>query len=297
MKILVTGASGFIGRNVVEYLRERHEVLAPPHRELELTDDRAVRTWLRAHPVDAVVHGAVRPGHRNAADPSNQLWTNLRMLFNLTRNRDRFGRLIFLSSGAAYDMRHSLSRAPESYFDACVPMDEHGFSKYVISTYLQELAGTAGSGNVELRLFGVFGKYENYAIRFVSNAICKCICDLPITLRQNRRFSYLFIDDLMPILDWCLEGHHQHVAYNAVPPWTDDLYDLAQAVRSRSGKDLPILVTEDGLGLEYSGDSTRLCAEMPGMKFTPTEAAIDQLFDWYAKLGDQLDRSLLDIDK
>jgi UDP-glucose 4-epimerase len=295
MKVLVTGGSGFIGRNVAEHLREQHEVLAPTHAELELTDAEAVRTWLRGHPVDAVIHGAVRPGHRNAADPSGQLWTNLRMLFNLTRNQDCFGKLVFLGSGAAYDTRRSLARVAESAFDTSVPVDEHGLSKYVIAKYLQELVAGGRLDAVELRLFGVYGKYEDYSIRFISNAVCKTLSGLPITLRQNRRFSYLFIDDLMPVLDWSLGNRLQHVVYNVVPPWTDDLYDLAATISTRSPEDLPIRVTHEGFGLEYSADGSRLHAEMPGI--TAVESAIDRLFAWYAQQGDLLDRDLLSVDK
>lgn len=297
MKILVTGGSGFIGRNVAEYFRNRHEVFVPTHAELELTDEAAVRTWLRDHPVDAVIHGAVRPGHRNAVDPSGQLWTNLRMLFNLTRNQDRVGRLVFLGSGAVYDVRQSLVHVAETFFDTHVPADEHGFSKYVIAKHIEELVAAGRLDAVELRLFGVYGKYEDYSIRFISNAVCKVLSGLPITLRQNRRFSYLFIDDLMPVLDWSLESHPQHSAYNVVPPWTDDLYNLAVTIRSRCEKDLPIRVAQEGFGLEYSGDSSRLCAEMPRINFTPVASAIDQLSKWYTEHGHLLDGSLLSIDK
>ncbi len=67
---------------------------------------------------------------------------------------------------------------------------------------------------MELRLFGVFGPHEDYAIRFISNAICKALFGLPITLRQNRTFSYLFIDDLGPIVERFL------TAPRRIPPTT-----------------------------------------------------------------------------
>ncbi len=86
MRVMVTGGRGFIGRNLVAYLTPRHEVVAPTHAELDLTDADAVDTWFARHGVDVVVHGAVRPGHRNAADPTRQLWTNLRMFHALARN-------------------------------------------------------------------------------------------------------------------------------------------------------------------------------------------------------------------
>ncbi len=113
MRILLTGGSGFIGRNLVEYLSRSHEVLAPTHAELDLADPDALDAWFAEHEVDVVVHGAVRPGHRNASDPSRQLWTNLRMFFGLMRNAHRFGRLVFLSSGAVYDIARPLDRVAE----------------------------------------------------------------------------------------------------------------------------------------------------------------------------------------
>jgi UDP-glucose 4-epimerase len=297
MRILVTGGSGFIGRNLVEYLSRSHEVLAPTHEELDLADSDALDAWFAGHEVDVVVHGAVRPGHRNAADPSRQLWTNLRMFYGLMRNEHRFGRLVLLSSGAVYDVARPLDRVGEEQLGASLPLDDHGLSKYTIARYVEQVHRTGDADVVELRLFGVFGKYEDYAIRFVSNAICKSLFDLPITLRQDRTFSYLYVNDLGPIVERFLAGRHAAAAYNVVPDWTDDLYDIAGKVRDRSGKDLPIVVGTPGTGLPYCASNVRLRREFPDMSFTPVDTAVGSLYDWYAENLAVINRSALMADK
>ena len=297
MRILLTGGSGFIGRNIVEYLARSHEVFAPTHSELDLTDPGALRAWFAEHEVDVVVHGAVRPGHRNATDPSRQLWTNLRMFFGLMGNAQRFGRLVFLSSGAVYDIARPLDRVAEEDLGNSLPTDEHGLSKYTIARYLELVHRCGMVDVVELRLFGVFGKHEDYAIRFVSNAICKTLFDMPITLRQNRTFSYLYVNDLAPIVESFLTAPHAEAAYNVVPDWTDDLCDLAERVRDRSGKDLPVIVGSPGTGLPYCASNGRLRGEIGDVRFTPAGVAIDALYDWYSANLAAIDRSALLTDK
>lgn len=297
MRILVTGGSGFIGRNLREHLAKEHEVLAPTHAELDLTDDRAVDAWFSAHHVDAVVHGAVRPGHRGVTDPSRQLWTNLRMFFNLERNRAHFSRMVFLSSGAVYDARGSLVRVPETSLGDSMPEDEHGLSKYVIARFLETSASSTHFRVVELRLFGVFGRYEDYGVRFISNAICRALWRLPITLRQDRVFSYLYIDDLMPVVDWALGGEPKHVAYNVAPGWSDSLKDLGALVAARAGASVPVVVAKEGVGNEYTADSSRLRSEAPNLTFTPSREAVDHLFTWYAEHRADIDPARLEIDR
>jgi GDP-L-fucose synthase len=295
MRILLTGGSGFIGRNLYEHLSHEHEVLAPSHSQLDLADDLAVNAWFREHAVDAVVHGAVRPGHRAAQDPTRQAWNNLRMFFNIERNRDKFGPFVFLSSGAVYDTRESLVRVSEERLGSSVPEDEHGLSKYAIARFLDAAALDAKHPIVELRLFGVFGKYEDYRIRFISNAICRSLYDLPITLRQDRIFSYLFIDDLMPVVDWALAGPAEHRAYNVAPDRTDSLSALAGAIAARAGN-VPVQIGKDGYGLEYTADNGRLRREIPHVAFTPSDTAIDRLYGWYADRRSDIDRAALEFD-
>lgn len=292
MKILVTGGSGFIGKNLIAHLSGKHTVFAPRHGELELLGSYQVRQYFLKHDIDIVVHAAVKPGHRNAKNPADQLYNNTRMFFNLIRNTSRFRKMIFLSSGAVYDQRHSLTKVKEDFFDISVPTDEHGFSKYICARYVERAENI-----VELRLFGVFGKHEDYAIRFISNAICKTLFDLPITIRQNRRFDYLYIDDLGPIIEHFMECETGHKCYNVTPDVASELRTLAGKILAMSGKDLPVVIAQPGMGSEYSGDNGRLRREVPGLSFTEIDEAIRHLYDWYAERRGMIDRGILLVDR
>jgi GDP-L-fucose synthase len=214
------------------------------------------------------------------------------MYFNIMRNAHRFGRLIFIGSGAVYDVHQPLTKITENGFDLSVPSDEHGFSKYIINNHIEKTDNA-----VDLRVFGVFGAYEDYAIRFISNAICKTLFDLPITIRQNRMFDYLFIDDLMPILEYFIHNKPAYRAYNVTPDFAVDLVTIAEMVLTRSRKDLPIIVGEPGMGPEYSGNNARLRSEIPTVTFTPLHEAIDRLYCWYESNKNLIDQRLLQVDR
>ena len=292
MRLFITGGSGFIGRNLVETLRKKYVIFAPTRTELELLNEDAVRKYLEHKRVDVVIHCAVRPGHRNAKDPSRQLHDNVRMFFNVARNGRFFQKMIMVSSGLVYDTRYYQPKMKEEYFDTHVPLDEGGFSKYLCAKYIENT-----DTMVELRPFGVFGKYEDYAIRFISNAICKTLFDLPITIQQNRRFDYVYIKDLISIIDYFIQHPARHKSYNITPDRSEELYSLAERVTRISGKDIPLYIAEGGMGTEYSGDNGRLRSEMRDLKFTEIDGAIKELYDWYASTIKHVDRKCLLFDK
>ncbi len=292
-KILLTGGSGFIGKNITEsYLTEKYHIIAPKRAELDLTNDESVQNFFQKNNnFDAVIHSACRPGHRNAGDISGLFYSNSRMFFNLAKYSYSYGKLIDIGSGAIYDGRHYKPKMREEYFGTTIPADDHGFCKYVIGKYVEKHPNI-----VDLRVFGIFGKYEDYAIRFISNAICKAIFDLPITIKQNRKFDYLYVDDLMPVLEFFIENKAQFDAYNITPDKSVELLEIAKIINSISQKNLPIIVATEGLGLEYSGENSRLKKEM-NYKFKKIEDSVGELYNWYLSNKNNIDKQLLLTDK
>ncbi|MES2133310.1 MAG: NAD(P)-dependent oxidoreductase [Bacteroidota bacterium] len=293
MKILVTGGNGFIGKNIKEsYLSQKYTIIAPPRTELDCSDDKSVADFFSKQTFDVVIHSAAKAGHRNAADTSNLFLTNSRMMFNLLKHQNSWGKLINMGSGAVYDMQNYHPKMEETHYGTNIPKDEHGYNKYIFGKLLPHL------NNVyDFRIFGIFGKYEDYAIRFISNAICKSIFDLPITLRQNKKFDYLYINDLMPVLEHFIENDPIEKAFNITPDTSIELLKIAQLVKQISKKEIDIKVAQDGLGMEYSGDNTRLRTEIKNLTFTPIEESVEELYNWYLTNKSNLNKELLISDK
>ena len=290
-RILLTGGSGFIGRNLREsFLKDCYEIFAPSHAELDITDTASVDMYFRKYEFDAILHTAVKPGHRNAPDHSQLFYTNVRMFENLARHRDRFGRFINFGSGAVYDVAANNAGVIEEDRFVRMGKDEHSFCKYVVAKRIEALPGF-----VDLNIFGIFGKYEDYAIRFISNAICKSLFGLPITLRQNRRFSYLDVNDLPAILKNFIENDVTYSSYNVVPNGFVELRSIADYVASIGG--VEVCVASEGYGLDYYGSNARLKAEFGNIVFTPLQNSIDTLYKWYMQNRQSVNYSALCVDK
>ena len=289
--LLITGASGFIGRNLAEHLRGDYDITAPSHSELDLGDEDAVRQLFESKRFDVVLHCATVRSNRMTGEPSNLFADNCRIFFNLVRQRTHFGRMLYFGSGAEYDRRCYQPRMREEYFDAHVPIDGYGLSKYICAKYCEQLANVTN-----LRLFAVFGKYEAWQVRFISNACCRVIHGLPITLRRDVRFDYLYVDDLTAIVKWFIEHPASNRAYNVCTGTAVLLSDLAKIVALVSNRNPEILVREPGLGVEYSGDNARILAEIGGCRFTDLTQSITELYRWYETHQAEIDPTLLQFD-
>lgn len=293
IKLLITGGSGFIGRNLQEKFSGMFDVHAPLHATLDLLDTDKVAAYLKAQRFDAVIHAATWDATRNSRKDAARIFeNNLRMFFNLARAAGDFGRMFYIGSGQEYGREHWIPAMKEDYFDTHVPVDPAGFSKYLISRHVE------CSDNIfNLRCFGVFGAHEDWQIRFISNACCKAVWDLPITIKQNVNFDYLDVNDLAGIIQRFIGHAPREKVYNVCTGRTHDLWTLAHKVLAAAGKKLEIKVALPGMGLEYSGDNARLLGELGPFAFTDMDESIRRLYNWYAARKQDIDPQLLLTDK
>ena len=278
MKILITGGDGFIARNLCEQMHNNHAVTAPNKSKLDLLDSVKVFEYIKNNPFDVVIHAATYDAApiNSTKDPGKVLEYNLSMFFNLARCHNYFGKMIYFGSGAEFGRPFWQPRMNENYFDQHIPADPYGLSKYIMTQHAQR------SRNIyNLRLFGVFGKYDDWRYRFIPNACSKAALGLPITFKQNKIFDFLYVDDLVKIVQWFV-GHDpkQHV-YNVCSGQSYEFKALAQKVLKAASKNLDIIVKTEGRGTEYSGDNTLLLNEIKGFKFSAIDDSIQHLYRWY----------------
>lgn len=292
VKCLVTGGSGFIGRNLAELFASRYAVSAPSSPQLDLLDAGSVRDYLSTNHFDVIVHAATTRSNRRLASPPDLLDRNCRMFFNLVRNHGSFGKMIYFGSGAEYSRAGLPARVQEKYFDTCVPADPYGFSKYICAKYIE-----SSERVVNLRLFGVFGKYEDYTVRFISNACCRALKGLPIVIRQDVAFDYLYVNDLAGITAWFIEHEPHYKSFNACAGRGVALTTLADIVAEVSGCHPEVIVRTSGMAPEYTADNSLLLNEIGGYKFSDLRSAIRELYGWYVAKRQDIDISSLRFDE
>lgn len=287
-EILLLGGNGFIGRNLKEFFESRngeYHIVSPSSAELNLLDETAVKRCLQKGNFDVVIHGAVGNPRRTSFSLSkSELEQDLRLFFNLEKYNGLYGRMLYFGSGAEFDKRQNISSVSENEFLNDVPDSEYGLAKYVIGKAIEK------SSNIySLRIFGLFGKYEDWRTTFISGSCCKALKDLPITIRQNVYFDYLYIDDFCRAVEWFITHEPSFHTYHVTSGEKVDLITVAEAVKRLSGKNVPIYVCRPGLAHEYTAANDRLRCEFPKFKVTRLDAALTSLLKYYTEILDDID--------
>ena len=281
MNILLTGGRGFIGKNILESIEGKYSVLAPTHIELDITDHFLVDDYIKKNRIDIIIHTAVGKGNTLFED-------TLRMFTNIISHKDKVDKIIFLGSGAEYNKKRNLIKVKEDEIGRYIPEDNYGLAKF----YSNEVARRV-KNVVNLRLFGVFGKYEDYKIKFISNSIVKALLDIDISIAQNVIFDYIYIDDLVRIVQYFIENESEYSDYNITPTESISLIEISNIIRDVTNKKVDTTVLNDGMNYQYTASNERLIGCIPDFTFTPYKEAINQLKYYYTQNIEHIDRIAL----
>ena len=172
-KILITGASGFVGSRAVEALQTGYELLTPSHKELDVTDAANVDSYIAAARPDAILHlAAISDTGYCEEHPDESSQANVLSVENLAMAAEKYGaKLVWFSSDQVYNGNLELGLLPE---DVTVsPENHYGRHKLLAEQRALELC----PGSVALRATWMFDAerpgmrtHRNFVINF-RNAI------------------------------------------------------------------------------------------------------------------------------
>lgn len=260
MRILVTGASGFVGRHLLSRFsappaseqlaltavsRRVPSIPAPPVRWTAA--DLSVSGWTAALPdedFDAVVHLAQSRHHREFPAHAVDIFTvNVRSTFELAEwaVRHRVQRFVFASTGNVYRTGNGVHHEE----DCCEPDTMYGVSKFSAELLLKPFSSLMHV--LVLRLFGVYGPGQADAM--LPGVIQRFLAGEEIVLAGNLgvEFNPIYVDDCSTAIAQLLAAPVQpgYQVLNVGGLETVDLGQVAQLLETLTRKKARIRVTAD----------------------------------------------------
>jgi UDP-glucose 4-epimerase len=239
VKLLLTGAAGFIGAHCAEYFASRgDEVVATDLREgkgvlaLDITDPVAVHSVVSKSRPDAILHLAALASVPECEAHPEVCWkTNVEGTVNVAKeSRNAGARIVFFSTAAVYGEPTVL---PTPITARVAPTNLYGLSKGAGELAVQGYS----SDHVVLRLFNIYGEgcARSYVIPDLIQKLRRPDAELLMQGTGNESRDFLYISDLLRSIEAALSAPAGSL-FNAGSGTTISIRDLAARVARLAGR-------------------------------------------------------------
>jgi nucleoside-diphosphate-sugar epimerase len=224
MKILLTGANGMVGKNILEAaVKHSHEFLSPGSSELNLLDGSAVNQYISENKPDMVIHAAGIVGgiQANMAQPVKFLVDNMRIGLNIltASNNNDVVNFLNLSSSCMYPraainplsenliLKGELEPTNEGY--ALAKITSTRLCEYICAENHQRKYKTI----IPCNLYGRFDKFDpNHShmipavIRKIDDAVKAGLSEIDIWGDGEARREFMYAEDLAEFIFYAIDN-------------------------------------------------------------------------------------------
>lgn len=252
MKILVTGASGFIGKYLTTHLSNNHKVSSPTSSELDLTDTTSVNNFFKDQQFDVVIHAAVR-GRNNVQDFNSSVSNDIvNMFVNLVNNRSQYTTLINFGSGAEFGLDRNVYNCNEDDILDVIPKESYGLGKNLIARTIRNM-----SNFYNLRVFSCFDPSED-SNRLITKFKQSIERNRTFELDQDRYVDFVSLHDIAVVVDAVLNNQLLYNDVNIVYQDKKLVSDILLAYCKIHSIDTSQLVITGTSNKHYTGNGNRL---------------------------------------
>lgn len=198
MKVLVTGHSGFVGKNLVaRLLKEQHSVLALNSR---LGNQYGVLAEVQSFNPDIIYHCAANKASSTKESAGKDIQTNIDGTWNLLNALKDCDYQLFVNLGSSSEYGRKDKAMNEN--DVLEPNSYHSFAKAAQTNLIQTYGLVENRPVVTLRLFSVYGPHER-TTRLIPAVVDACLNkkDLKLSSPEVVR-DFVYVDD---VVDVCMK--------------------------------------------------------------------------------------------
>ncbi len=257
MNVLITGANGFLAKEMRDYYVQQEGVnlFLTDRTTLNPTDFLDVQRFFNKNKVDVVIHAAVRGGKRGHKDQIEDIFDNVSMFQNLSYFSDKFKYMFHFGSGAEFNRILPINNAKEASIHTGLPSDYYGLAKNIIARQIVKM----NSNIYNLRLFGCFGTHEE-SQRLFRSCYDKFCLNQNTSISYDKYMDYFYAQDVGRVIDFIIHSAGTHISrdINLCYPEKYTLSEHAERIKVLTNSQHQVIIHHKELSKPYTGDATRL---------------------------------------
>lgn len=296
MKILITGASGFVGQHLLSmFIDEPVDLLVPTHGELDILDNENVSSYMNQFQPDSIIHLAAQSNvGLSWYKPRETLAVNTLGTLNLYTayvKQKPNGMFLFVGSSDVYGST-ARENKPLTESMLCDPQNPYAISKLAAEKLLIQLSKRDKTNVICTRSFNQYGPGQNRG--FVVSDFASQLAAIKLGYKAsvlnvgnlNAKREFLYIDDVVKVYKNLIMHRVESGIYNIAVGNAISVRDILEKLIDLAGVSVDVQKDPERYRPVdvpvIQGDATKI-RKVCNVVETDIETGLKNTFDYWLK--------------